>query len=125
MIRELIDHSIKLPSVRPQQSRVAAKSTIALSLIHPHARGPAEAFIDDSEFCHLHSAPRGSMHLVLPGGLREGILARGWGEMHPGGRSGVLPTTVVMIYAPRDAAELEVALKLIRLSYDFATGHTF
>jgi len=32
------------------------------------------------------------------------------------------PPTVVLLYAPRDEAEGDVILRLVRASYEFATG---
>jgi hypothetical protein len=37
-------------------------------------------------------------------------------------RRGLIPATAVMVYAPRDAAEVDAVLKVIALSYRFACG---
>jgi hypothetical protein len=37
-------------------------------------------------------------------------------------RRSLIPPTAVMVYAPRDAAEVEVILQVIRASYRFACG---
>ncbi len=37
-------------------------------------------------------------------------------------RRGLIPPTAVMVYAPRDAAEVETVLQLIAASYRFACG---
>lgn len=34
----------------------------------------------------------------------------------------MIPLTAVMIYAPRDSAEIKRVFDLLRLSYDFARG---
>jgi len=36
-------------------------------------------------------------------------------------RTGQAPPTVVLLYAPRDEAEGDVILRLVRASYEFAT----
>ena len=37
-------------------------------------------------------------------------------------RRGLIPPTAVMMYAPRDAAEVEIVLQVIGASYRFACG---
>ena len=37
-------------------------------------------------------------------------------------RRGLIPPTAVMVYAPRDAAEVEAVLQVIGASYRFACG---
>jgi len=111
-----------LSGVRVKESRMAADGTHALSIDEGAARGPAEAFIDDHEFCHLHPLPHGSIHLTLPDVVRPDLLRLGWGELHLLARSGFLPQTLVLIYAPRDDREIEVVARLVKASYDFARG---
>ena len=36
--------------------------------------------------------------------------------------AGMIPLTAVMVYAPRDNAEIGTVLDLLRMSYDFACG---
>jgi hypothetical protein len=70
------------------------------------------------EFAHLHDD--GSLHLALPAGAREELLAAGWGEPHPffGGT-----VNVTMLFGPRDEEELAVAERVVRAAYDYAMGH--
>jgi hypothetical protein len=37
-------------------------------------------------------------------------------------RRGLIPPTAVMVYAPRDVAEVETILRIIAASYHFARG---
>ena len=46
----------------------------------------------------------------------------GWGEPHYLVHTGHAPPTITMLYAPRDKAERDVVLQLIRASYEFALG---
>jgi phospholipase/carboxylesterase len=71
----------------------------------------------DAEFVHLHAD--GSLHLCLAPADHAAFLKSGWGEKHPFYDRGV---NVVMLYAPRDRAELEVAKKVVAASYQYATG---
>jgi phospholipase/carboxylesterase len=118
--QELLARSLELPFVRPRQSRMASPESLALALPDRLARGPAESFIDAHEFCHIHPLPEGSIHLTLPIELRTSAIVMGWGEQHPASRIGVMPDSLLMIYAPRDPWELTVVLQLISSSYQYA-----
>jgi len=120
-MEELVERSLEIPHVRTRQSRMASPGSYALYLADEFAGGPPEAFIDDHEFCHLHPLPEGSIHLTLPGILRQEVVRLGWGERHPIARAGIL-TALVTVYAPRDRQELDVVLDLIMQSCQFAQG---
>lgn len=120
IVEELAERSLKLPHVLPKQSRMASPQSVALSLPDDFATGPPDAFIDGHEFCHLHPLPEGGIHLTLPSEIRGPAIQMGWAEQHPAARIGVMPQTLVMVYAPRDRSELSVVLKLISSSYQFA-----
>ena len=119
---ELIELSLSLPDVRSKQSRMASPNSRALCLPDRCAGGPASAFIDDHEFCHIHPLPEGSIHLTLPNPLRDRMMQLGWVEQHPLVRFGVMPETLVMVYAPRDREELAISLNLVWNSCRFARG---
>jgi hypothetical protein len=58
----------------------------------------------NGEVCHIHTSDR-SMHMNLhPDDIKE-VLAKGWGQRHPMAWKGPIrspvPTTFIMIYAPR------------------------
>ena len=59
---------------------------------------------------------------MLPLDLAEAAVAAGWAEPHPVALRGLIPRTAVMLYAPRDDAELEVVVRLVRASHGFARG---
>jgi hypothetical protein len=115
----LLAECADLEGVRVRESRMALPGTRALYLPDEIAGGPPEAFIDLHEFCHLHPLPEGSIHLVLPPPVLDRAVALGWAQRHPIAAAGIL-NTLVMVYAPRSLAELEVALGLIRVSCHFA-----
>jgi hypothetical protein len=118
----LLGRCLIFPNVRSKQSRMASPECYALSLPDEFSAGPPWAFIVDHEFCHLHPLPDGSIHLTLPKGIRERAIQRGWAEQHLVSRAGILPETLVMVYAPRDSHELAIVLQLIWHSYQFARG---
>jgi hypothetical protein len=119
---QLIGLALSIPGVLARQSRMAFPSSLALCLKDEFAQGPPEAFLDNHEFCLLHGPPQGGVHLTLPAEVRDCAIQLGWAEQHPGARAGIMPQTLVMLYAPRDAVELGVAFQFIRASARFAKG---
>ena len=82
------------------------------------------------EISHIHAGLDGSIHVVLhPTDCRR-VIESGWGQRH--GLDGVtvlkkiagfsLPVNYVLIYAPRDEAEIEVAMMIVKASVGFMTG---
>jgi len=118
----LADALFALPRVREQPSAISVPGARALWLPPADARGPREAFLIGREFAHLHPLPDGSLHAALPPSLVAEAIARGWAEIHPVARMGLIPGNVVMLYAPRDDAELAVVLGLVRAALAFARG---
>ena len=74
------------------------------------------------EFAHIHPMPDGSMHAALPPELAEEAIEKGWAEQHPVARMGHTSPNVVMIYAPRNAGEIEIVAGLVTESYRYAGG---
>jgi hypothetical protein len=58
----------------------------------------------------------------LPPPLAAEAIERGWAEIHPIARMGLIPGNVVMLYAPRDDGEVGVVLGLVRAALAFARG---
>ena len=111
-----------LPDVREQPSAISVPGARALWLDPKDARGPREAFLVGREFAHLHPPPEGSLHAALPPPLDSEAIEAGWAEIHPVARLGLIPGNVVMLYAPRDEAEVTVVLGLVRAALAFARG---
>jgi phospholipase/carboxylesterase len=109
-----------LPGTVSGRSEISVPSTWAVLLDKAAPAKGARLFLPrgDREFAHLHAD--GSLHLALDPADHPVFLASGWGEKHPLYDRGV---NVVMLYAPRDHTELEVAKKVIAASYQYATGH--
>jgi hypothetical protein len=112
----------RLEGVRPGRSHVSLPDTRALHLDPRLATGPGDAFFAGTEFAHLHGASDGSLHLMLPVSVAGDAIDKGWSELHPVARRGAGPPTLVMLYGPRDEAELEVVWRLVQTSYAFARG---
>lgn len=77
------------------------------------------------EVCHAHPSD-GSLHLTLHPADAATVLNRKWGELHPLARGGWLtrfvPQRFLMVYAPRDAEELDVVLEIIRAAVSWVGG---
>jgi uncharacterized protein (TIGR00369 family) len=112
---ELLRRVRTLPEVEVGWSAISVPYARGFHLKPHAAKGPAEAFQRGSEFGHLHPEQDGSLHLNLPPALYDEVLQAGWGEPHP--ISGTM-----LVFGPRDEAELEVVWQLVRASYDWATA---
>jgi Family of unknown function (DUF5519) len=112
---ELLERVRRLPNISIGDSLVSVPGARAFHLHEDHARGPRQAFQAVREFAHLHPSEDGSLHMTLPPDLYDEVLAKGWGEPHP--LSGTM-----LVWGPRDAAELEVVWGLIKASYAYSNG---
>jgi|SRR5215210_4960114 len=119
-VDELGRRVFALPGVAEEPSGVSVPGARALVLAPEETTGPPEAFLVGREFAHLHPAPDHSLHAMLPSDTATEAVATGWAEPHPVALQGLIPPTAVMIYAPRDEAELEVIESLVRASHAFA-----
>jgi luciferase-like monooxygenase len=120
VVEELARRVFALPGVVEEPSRISVPGARALVLAPDEPVGPPEAFLIDREFAHLHPAPDHSLHAMLPTETVAEAVAAGWAEPHPVALRGLIPPTAVMLYAPRDQAELDVIEGLVRASHAFA-----
>jgi hypothetical protein len=121
-VEELARRIFALPGVVEEPSRISVPGARALVLAPDEAAGPPEAFLIGREFAHLHPAPDHSLHAMLPVQMATEAVAAGWAEPHPVALRGLIPPTAVMLYAPRDEAELDVVERLVGASHAFARG---
>lgn len=119
---ELFVRTAALPGVQAGRSHVSVPGARAFHLDALLARGDPSAFMRGTEFAHLHPAYDGSLHLALPAEQARVVIEAGWGEHHPMVAAGVMPPTQLMVYGPRDAAELDVVWRIVQESYAFARG---
>lgn len=94
----------------------------ALSLDRAEAGGPDEAFVEpvSGEFAHLDPE---TVHLALPAALAYDALAKGWAIAHP--LAGVtVAAGRVVVFAPRDAAELDVVAGIAAAAHQHASTPT-
>jgi Luciferase len=116
----ILAEALSWPSVLRGPSGISLEGARALTLDAHSATGPKEAFMVGEEFCHVHAQGDFSLHAALPLPLAIAAERAGWAEPHFFVRTGRAPATIVMVYAPRDCAEQDVVLELVRASYEFA-----
>ncbi|MBU5209654.1 DUF5519 family protein [Bacillus safensis] len=88
------------------------KRNDAITLINKNA-GVTLAKETEGEIAHIHPSD-GSMHMVFSPSDAKKVIEQGWGERHP--LAGVklnLPDTYLMIYTPRNKAEVLVVKQLL------------
>jgi hypothetical protein len=108
-----------LPGVVLGPSHVSVPGARAFHL--PACAQPAAGgFMVGQEFAHLHPPGDGSLHMSLPRAIVQAVVDNGWAEYHPlAGKHG-LPGNIVMVYGPRDEAELAIVAALVRASHAHA-----
>lgn len=112
----LRDHALSLPGVRPGTSRVSVPGAIAFYLEEPINPTTMPNFFG-GEWGHIHPHSDGSLHLNVPTELAEPLIQAGWAEYHSLVGRGVIPPLVVMLYGPRDEAELAVCASIVEEAY--------
>jgi hypothetical protein len=120
LVQELARRAFALPGVVEEPSRISVPGARALVLAPGEPAGPAEAFLIDREFAHIHPDPDHSLHAMLPTETVAKAVEAGWAEPHPVALRGLIPPTAVMLYAPRDESELDVIEALLLASHGFA-----
>jgi hypothetical protein len=122
VVEELARRVFALPGVEERPSAISVPGARALWLREDVPAGPRGAFMIGREFAHTHPMPDGSLHAALPPEVAQEAIKKGWAEQHPVARMGFIPQNVVMIYAPRDAGEIEIVTGLVVEAYRYAGG---
>ena len=117
---KLAEFMFGLDCVQEIPSKISVPGARAMWLRESCQAGPSNAFMIGREFCHLHPASDGSLHLNLPEDVLQGAIDKGWAERHPLAQRGIIPNNVAMVYGPRDETELEVVKALVAASHAFA-----
>ena len=113
-----------LPGVSTRQSAISVPGARGFQLAPPRL-GPVAAFIVPSagEFAHVHPGHDGSLHVALPPALAADVVAKGWGVAHP--LAGVrLTPGMVLLFGPRDDAELETVVGVVATSHAGRRGRS-
>ena len=121
VFRRLVDLAFSDERVTQAPSRASLPGALALT-VTPGGTARDEAMIVGREFGHIHRQPgAGSLHLRLPVRDAADVVDRGWGEPHPFALSGSAPG-MVLVYAPRSGADLEVVGAIVGSAIDYATS---
>jgi hypothetical protein len=118
----LKDRAFDSPQVDRRPSIISVPGAEGLWLTETPENRCEEAFMAGNEFAHVHPPYDGSLHLMLPVKDTRELFDKGWGEPHPLVPYGRLPETAVMVFGPRDEAELGAIMNIIKTSYQFARG---
>ena len=108
------------PNVTEQDTAISVPTSRALWLDERVTAAHEDAFMPtpgSREFCHLHED--GSFHAVVNVPIEDEILKKQWGVRHMYYDRGVKE---MLVYAPRNDAELIVAKTIIAESYRYASG---
>lgn len=119
---QLFAHISALAGVTTSQSAISVPGARGL-MLKDHGDAPPDAFLVPraGEFAHLHPATDGSLHLALPPALATDAVVKGWAVAHP--LAGIrLARGMVMIYGPRNPAELATIAGIVETSHTYATG---
>lgn len=122
VVQKLHDWCFALPLVANEHSKISVPGARAL-VLHDGAECNHEAFMVGREFAHIHPHPdNGSMHVKLSAKDAKAVVDAGWGEDHYLVTQGHYPPGLIMVFSPRDDAELDVVKQIVAQSYTFATG---
>ena len=113
------DLPAQMPFIRHHPTLISVPSSEALWLDEslPADRDVFMPPAGSREFAHLHAD--GSWHLVVDEILVQKIVDSAWGERHPWYDRGVLE---VLVYAPRNEAEMEVTQQFVLASIEHASN---
>ncbi len=108
------------PKVRKEPTRISVPTSTAMWLDENENVGHIDAFMPPSggrEFTHIHLD--GSFHTVVNTDVENEIITKKWGVRHMYYDQGVKE---VLVYAPRNEGEIEIAKTIVIKSYEYATG---
>ncbi len=122
IVDQMREWAFSLPGVENQDSLVSVPGARAM-VMHQSSGCNRDGFMIGREFAHIHPHPdNGSMHVQLREDDAVEVLKKGWGEHHTLVLKGRRPVGLVMVFSPRDEAELAVVKSILKRSYDTVTS---
>lgn len=118
---QLLSRITALPGVSTRQSAISVPGAHGF-MVERGPEAPLDAFLvpQAGEFAHLHPGYDGSLHLALPPALARDAITKGWAVAHP--LAGIrLARGMVMIYGPRNTAELDTVTGIAQTSHAYAS----
>ncbi len=101
-----------------QQSLVSVAGAVGFFIDQKHSSIEPGHFMRATEFAHIHPVDDGSFHIIVPEKVRSDLIKAGWAEPHP------RKNHIIMLYAPRDKAELGIVMNVLSISYQFSLKKT-
>jgi hypothetical protein len=135
MRQRLITRFEALGRVAKERGLVDVKTSLyerqhSALFVSQNVEWPPVAYQSRGEISHIHAGKDGSIHVVLHPRDCMTVLEKKWGQRHA--LSGVesikrvagfaIPLNYILIYAPRDDAELEATMSIVKASIQYMTG---
>lgn len=119
----LLERFAAIDGVTVLDSEFSVPGSRAMLLDNP--AGPPGSLLDEptGEFAHLHPWYDGSLHVALPATQAGDAITKGWAQPHMWAGTRFCDG-FVMIYGPRNDAEVEIITAIVEASHEFATGQT-
>ncbi|KAK3686668.1 hypothetical protein LTR37_019599 [Vermiconidia calcicola] len=104
-------------------SKTEGKSTDAIYAKPdlPGRHPSAQDKILGNEIAHVHPAEN-SLHVWLSGPDAKTVVEKGWGERFPLSAMGLCHPSLVMVYAPRSAEDVDVIEEIVKAGVGYLTG---
>lgn len=114
-------HCLSLEGVERAQAPFDTPG-IGFALAADLARGQPEAFISEPVWAVLR--PDGALHLGLKPEWAQKVIDKGWATIHPFARymAGAVPPQSLLVYAPRNEAELATVKRIAIAAHGYAVG---
>ena len=121
LIASMSGQIFAFPEVESRPSTIVDDAT-AIWLTSDFNFGRPECVIRERELGHIHAD--GSLHITLPHARIPGAADAGWIERHPWSTTRPRFSAYVMVFTPRDVAEVELIVDLVEVAIDFVRGST-
>ncbi len=116
-LHQLVEEVRTWPQVEVRGLSIATSTLICFKAGGDLAIGDSIAFAGGKDFGRLLACPP-TIHLVLSLPSAHWAVFRGWAESHFGSDSGLIPSSWMVVYAPRDRDEAAVCRSLFWVSYN-------
>ena len=118
-LKQLLNDVLSWPYIEPMPRAPHHLDNVPIRLQETAATDDSSAFISDTEFARVLLASP-TIILVLPLVPAHWAIVTGWAEPHYLQSFGLMPAGTLIVYTPRNRAELELCYSLFFESYYFA-----
>ncbi|MBV8968865.1 MAG: hypothetical protein JO331_07365 [Verrucomicrobia bacterium] len=117
-LRMLIDDVVSWPGVSVEPLSGSNSNSMSITLAAEFTSDQSSSLISGTEFGRVLVASP-TVYLALPLICAHYAMIKGWAEPHFSGRFGMMPPGVMVVYVPRNTAEVSVCRQLFWISYHF------